>query len=80
MKAIFVLVKCDLGTAYQVAAQMVDEIEEISEVYSISGTYDLLIKCYLAEGRDIGHFVTGVVQTLPNIKDTQTIITFNAFS
>ena len=29
MQAIFILVKCELGTAYQVAARMVDEIEEI---------------------------------------------------
>ena len=80
MQAIFILVKCELGTAYQVAARMVDEIEEISEVYSISGVYDLMVKCYLPKDRDIGHFVTDTVQKLPNIKDTQTIITFNAFS
>ena len=80
MQAIFILVKCELGAAYTVAARMVDEIEEISEVYSISGVYDLLVKCYLPKDRDIGHFVTDTVQTLPSIKDTQTIITFNAFS
>ena len=80
MQAIFILVKCELGTAYAVAAEMVDSIEQISEVYSISGQYDLLVKCYLPKDHDIGHFVTGVVQTLPHIKDPQTIITFNAFS
>jgi hypothetical protein len=29
---------------------------------------------------DVGRFVTGQIQTLPNVKDTQTIITFNAFT
>ena len=80
MQAIFILVKCELGTAYTVAAEMADRIDEISEVYSISGPYDLLVKCYLPKDRDIGHFVTEAVQTLPHVKDTQTIITFNAFT
>jgi len=80
MKAIFVLVKCDLGKSYEVAAEAVDRIEEVSEVYSISGPYDLMIKCYLSDDQDVGRFVTSTVQTLPGIKDTQTIITFNAFT
>jgi DNA-binding Lrp family transcriptional regulator len=45
MKTIFVMVKCDLGRAYEVADQAVQEIEEVSEVYSTSGQYDLLMKC-----------------------------------
>ena len=52
----------------------------MSEIYSISGQYDLLIKSYLGEDRDIGHFVTEKIQTLPGVRDTFTIITFKAFS
>ena len=80
MQAIFIMVKCELGKAYDVAAEIVDKIEQVSEVYSISGQYDLLVKCYLSRDQDVGHFVTGVVQLVPHIKDTQTIITFNAFT
>ena len=80
MKTIFVMVKCDLGQAYQVADAAVGEIEQVSEVYSTSGQYDLLIKCYLPDSADIGHFVTERLQTLPGIKDTFTIIAFKAFS
>jgi DNA-binding Lrp family transcriptional regulator len=54
--------------------------EQVSEVYSTSGQYDLLIKCYLPDSADIGHFVTERLQTLPGIKDTFTIIAFKAFS
>ena len=78
MQAIFVMVKCELGTAYEVAAEMVDSLEQVSEVYSTSGKYDLLVKCYLPRDADIGRFVTGSLQTLPHVKDTYTIITFNA--
>jgi DNA-binding Lrp family transcriptional regulator len=80
MKTIFVMVKCELGRAYTVADQAVQEIEEVSEVYSTSGQYDLLMKCYLPDATDIGHFVTERVQVLPGIKDTFTIIAFKAFS
>jgi len=80
MKTIFVMVKCELGQAYGVADRAVQQIEEVSEVYSTSGQYDLLMKCYLADDIDIGHFVTERVQVLPGIKDTFTIIAFKAFS
>ena len=73
-------VKCDLGRAYQVADALIENVEAISEVYSISGNYDLLLKCYLDDAADIGHFVTERIQTLPGIKDTFTIIAFKAFT
>jgi DNA-binding Lrp family transcriptional regulator len=80
MRAIFVMVKCELGQAYDVAAEAVDTLEEVSEVYSTSGQYDLLIKCYLPEDADIGHFVTDKLQTLEGVRDTFTLITFKAFA
>jgi DNA-binding Lrp family transcriptional regulator len=80
MKTIFVMVKCDLGKAYTVADEAVQNIEQVSEVYSTSGQFDLLMKCYLPEAVDIGRFVTERVQTLPGVKDTFTIIAFKAFS
>ena len=80
MKTIFVMVKCDLGKAYTVADEVVQEVEEVSEVYSISGEFDLMMKFYLPDDADIGHFVTERVQVLPGIKDTFTLIAFKAFS
>lgn len=79
MQTIFVMVKCELGRSYEVADLAV-ETERVSEVYSISGQYDLMIKCYLDEGTDIGHFVNDTIQRLPGVKDTFTIIAFKAFS
>lgn len=80
MKAIFVMVKCELGKAYDVADEAIQSIEQISEIYSTSGQYDLLIKSYLDDDQDTGHFVTERIQTLPGVRDTFTIITFKAFS
>jgi len=79
MQTIFVMVKCELGKAYEVAEEALS-VEHVSEVYSTSGQYDLLMKCYLDEETDIGHFVTSKLQTLPHVKDTFTMITFKAFA
>jgi DNA-binding Lrp family transcriptional regulator len=80
MQTIFVFVKCELGQAYKVADKAVLDIEQVSEVHSISGQYDLLIKCYLDDATDIGHFVTEKIQKQPGIKDTFTLIAFKAFA
>ncbi len=80
MQTIFVMMKCELGRAYEVADAAVQGIDEVSEVHSTSGQYDLLVKCYLAEDVDIGRFVTEHLQTLNGVKDTFTIIGFKAFA
>jgi DNA-binding Lrp family transcriptional regulator len=80
MKTIFVNVKCELGKAYTVADEAVQMIEQVSEVYSTSGQWDLMMKCYLSDETDIGRFVTEQLQTLPGVKDTFTIIAYKAFS
>ncbi|WP_299441499.1 Lrp/AsnC ligand binding domain-containing protein [uncultured Rhodospira sp.] len=80
MQKIFVFLKCDLGHAYDVAAALVDDLEEVSEVDSVSGQYDLLAKFYLPKDHDIGRFVTEQVQTIKGVKDTFTLVAFNAFN
>jgi DNA-binding Lrp family transcriptional regulator len=78
MVPFFVQIKCDLGKAYEVANRLADA-EIASEIYSTAGDFDLLVKFYVEDGTDIGHFVTEKVQTLPGIQNTHTIITFKAF-
>ena len=74
------MVKCDLGQAYEVADRAIESIEQVSEIYSTSGQYDLLIKSYLGEDQDIGQFVTEKIQTLEGVSETTNIMTFKAFS
>ncbi len=80
MQTIFIMVKCELGKAYDVAAAAIDTVENVSEVYSISGQHDLMMKCALPDDTDIGHFVTQEIQKLNGVRDTFTLIAFNAFS
>lgn len=79
MQTIFVMIKAELGRSYEVANAAVDA-ELVSEAHSISGQYDLLLKCVLDDGADIGHFVNEKIQKLPGVRDTFTLIAFNAFT
>jgi DNA-binding Lrp family transcriptional regulator len=79
MQTIFIQIKCELGRAYEVADELVQTVEQVSEVHSTSGHYDLIVKCYLPDDMDIGHFVNERVQRLEGIKDTFTTIAFKAF-
>jgi DNA-binding Lrp family transcriptional regulator len=78
MKAFFVHIKCELGAAYKVATALADA-EIASEIYSTAGDYDLLVKFYVEQDVDIGHFVNEKLHVIPGIRDTHSIITFRAF-
>jgi DNA-binding Lrp family transcriptional regulator len=78
MQTFFVQIKCKLGRTYPVANALADR-EIASEIYSIAGDYDILAKFHVDAGVDIGRFVAENVQTIPEIMDTRTILTFKAF-
>jgi DNA-binding Lrp family transcriptional regulator len=78
MRAFFVQIKCNLGKSYEVATALADA-EIASEIFSTAGEYDLLVKFYLKDNEDIGHFIAQKVQTIAGIRDTFTIVTFKAF-
>jgi DNA-binding Lrp family transcriptional regulator len=78
MVPFFVQIKCQLGQSYEVANKLADA-ELASEIYSTAGHFDLLVKFYVDDKTDIGHFVNEKVQSIPGIQDTHTIITFKAF-
>jgi DNA-binding Lrp family transcriptional regulator len=78
MRAFFVQIKCELGKSYNVATAIADA-EIASEIFSTAGEYDLLVKFYLKDNEDIGHFIAQKVQTIAGIRDTFTIVTFKAF-
>jgi DNA-binding Lrp family transcriptional regulator len=79
-RVIFVQFKCKLGRAYDVAARLVDDIENTPQVYSTSGAYDLIARFHLDPEQDPGLFVTNVLQKIDGVAETHTIIGFNAFT
>jgi DNA-binding Lrp family transcriptional regulator len=78
MRAVFVMLKTDIGHVTEVANQ-VAEIESFSEAYSISGPYDLLVKLYVEDVDNIGRLIEKQIHSIPHIRETHTILTFEAF-
>ena len=75
---VFVQIRCRPGSTYRVAEAIA--LKEIhSELYSTSGDWDLLMKLYIPEGADIGHFINEQLLDIPDIKRSLTTLTFKAF-
>jgi len=78
MKAAFVLVKCELGRIEEVANALM-ELEGVSEIHSITGEHDLLVKLYAPDYDAFGELIPGGVQRVPGVRETVTHLAFRAF-
>ena len=68
MQKKFVQVEYNLGKDYTIAYEVAFNVDQIFEVYSTSGLFDLLIKC-LQDDQDIGNVLVRLIQTLPGVAD-----------
>ncbi len=78
MKAAFVLVRCELGKLEQVANAIM-EVDGVSEIHSITGPWDLLVKLYAPEYDAFGDIIPDQLQKIPGIRETETLLAFRAF-
>jgi len=78
MRAVFVQLQCAPGKTYEVADALFER-EIVSELYSTSGEYDLLMKIYIKNDQDIGKFINDNVADVPGIVRSLTTLTFKAF-
>ncbi len=78
MRAVFVMIKTEPGHTTEVANR-VAEVPSFSECYSITGQYDLLVKLYVDDIDSIGRLIEREIQSIPHIRETFTILTFEAF-
>jgi DNA-binding Lrp family transcriptional regulator len=78
MKFAFVLVKCELGRLEEVAAAVM-EIDGVSEVHSVTGPFDLLVKLYAPSYEDFGDVIPDRLQKVKGIRETETLLAFRAF-
>lgn len=78
MRCVFVNIRCKPGTSYRVAEEI--SLREIhSELHSTSGPFDLLMKLYIPEGADVGHYINENLLDIDGIERTETTLTFKAF-
>ncbi len=78
MRPVFVQLQCSPGRTYDVADELYRR-EVVSELYSTSGDYDLLMKIYIEDGVDIGKFINDNIANVPGIMRSLTTLTFKAF-
>ena len=75
---VFVQIRCKPGTTYRVAEEIA--LKEIhSELYSTSGEWDLLVKLYVPDGADIGHYINEQLLDVAGMERSLTTLTFKAF-
>lgn len=67
-------------TAVNRTAQQLLAIPGVSEVYSVTGEYDLVAVLHLAKYEDLADVVTERMITLNTITRTQTMMAFKAYS
>ncbi len=78
-QTLFIQIRCRPGTSYEVA----DEIglrELHSELYSVSGNFDLLLKMRVANDEDIGRYINDNLLNIDGIERTNTIQTYKVFT
>lgn len=61
-------------------AEQLAEMDGVSEVYSVSGTYDLVAMVRVATNEDLAELVTSRMYQLEGIEKTETMLAFKAFS
>jgi DNA-binding Lrp family transcriptional regulator len=78
MKAAFVMVKCAPGRLEEVANAIM-ELDGVSEVHSVTGDHDLLVKLYAPTYEDFGDLIPDRLQRIAGVVDTITLLAFRAF-
>ena len=61
-------------------AQRLAEIDGVTDVFSVSGEWDLVAIVKVPEYDQIAHVVTEVFPTVPGLQRTQTLTAFRAYS
>lgn len=74
-----VLATCDIHQIPE-TAQAIADIDEVSEVYSVAGDFDLVIMVRVREHDDLARVVSEQIARIPGINRTQTLVAFKVFS
>ncbi len=79
MVTAIVLVKTDIQLIPEVAEQFA-EIPEVSEVYSVTGEFDLVAMVRVRSHDQLADVIPGRLNKVPGVNHTETHIAFRAYS
>ncbi|MDZ4804472.1 MAG: Lrp/AsnC ligand binding domain-containing protein [Candidatus Eisenbacteria bacterium] len=74
-----ILLNCERGKVNAVA-QNLAEIPGITEVYSVAGRWDLVAMIRVRQDEELADLVTTRMLQVEGIRETETLIAFQAFS
>lgn len=79
MVTAIILVNAERGRIVRLAQEMAD-IQGITEVYSVSGRYDLIAIVRVQNNDELAKLVTDQMSSLEGITHTESLLSFRAFS
>ncbi|GAB3891396.1 Lrp/AsnC family transcriptional regulator [Microbispora bryophytorum] len=79
MVTAIVHIKADVDKIPEVA-EAIAEIEGVSEVYSITGEFDLLAMVRVGRYDEVAEVVPGRINKVPGVRHTETHIAFRTYS
>src|SRR5262249_51536543 len=79
MVTAIVLIKADV-TRIPETAEAIAQIDQVSEVYSVTGEFDLVAMVRVRGHEELGDVIPGTVNKVPGVTHTETHIAFRTYS
>ncbi len=79
MVTAIVLIKSDVASIPE-TAQAIAQIPEVSEVYSVTGEFDLVAMVRVRSHDELADVIPGMINRVPGVTHTETHIAFRAYS
>ncbi|HEX9033674.1 MAG TPA: Lrp/AsnC ligand binding domain-containing protein [Streptosporangiaceae bacterium] len=79
MVTAIVLIKCDVARIPE-TAQEIAQIQQVSEVYSVTGEFDLVAMVRVRGHDELGDVIPGTLNKISGVTHTETHIAFRTYS
>jgi DNA-binding Lrp family transcriptional regulator len=74
-----VLIKTSVDRIPEIAEQIAS-LENVSEVFSVTGTYDLIAMVRVNQHEDLAEVIPGRISKIPGVEGTDTHVAFRTYS
>ncbi|KOV94093.1 AsnC family transcriptional regulator [Streptomyces sp. NRRL WC-3723] len=61
-------------------AERIASLDSVSEVFSVTGTYDLIAMVRVREHEDLAEIIPGRISKIPGVEATDTHVAFRTYS
>ncbi|MBU6531191.1 Lrp/AsnC family transcriptional regulator [Streptomyces sp. NPDC057245] len=79
MISAIVLIKTSVDRIPEIAEQIA-ALENVSEVFSVTGTYDLIAMVRVHQHEDLAEVIPGRISRIPGVEGTDTHVAFRTYS